>query len=697
MTEEFRKTAPEPLAPAPFNIGKPFETTLENGLKIVVFEEKRLPLVSYRLAFFAGDTSDPKDSVGLTSAMASMLNEGTKNYTSRQLAEEIERLGASISTSASGDFTIVAASALSLYNSDVLRLMTEILFTPTFPEEELNLYKQNAIENLKYQRSQASFLANEQTARILYGEHPYSVISPSPLDIEKITREKLIQQHGKIFIPNNAILIVVGDVETESFLKELEDNFGKWKKGNVENVDFPALPERTENTLTIVDRQGSAQSNIVISSLAFERTNQDYFPFIVMNQILGAGASSRVFMNLREEKGYTYGAYTRLDAKRFAGDFEATAEVRTAVTGDALREFFYELNRIRDEKVSDTELNDAKAFLTGVFPIRAETQEGLTSLIVSQKLYNLPDDYLQTYRDNINAVTIEDVEKAAQKYIQPDRMAIVIVGDGEEVLEQAKSYSEKVEIFDTEGNPQENTKYMNNETVGTADVAGKWSLTVDFQGQQFPVSLALEQNGETAFGKLESVLGEGDVHDGKVKGNKFLLNKTGSRFFGKLIGFALHRVLTFFVRSTPISREIARIIPSCFAVTKSERLFAIGFEGKPSLFWRRNRAFAFDRVGFFFVKVAGDAEFYSRAFQRVVFGFFNAEFAFAVPVPMPSRVTPSIVMATVTVKISPICLMSLTVCDQFGAFRPKCRRPCAIRHNQRNACCRCGRASLRAV
>lgn len=521
MTEEFRKTAPEPLAPAPFNVGKPFETTLDNGLRIVVFEERRLPLVSYRLAFFTGETSDPKENIGLTSATVSMLNEGTKNYTSRRLAEEIERLGASISASASDDFTVVAASALSLYNSDVLRLMTEIVFTPTFPDEELSLYRQNAIENLKYQRSQASFLANEQTARILYGEHPYSIISPSPSDIEKITREKLIEQYRKIFVPNNAILIVVGDVETESLLKEIEDVFGRWRKGNVENVSFPALPERNEKTLTIVDRKGSAQSNVVLSSLAFERTNPDYFPFLVMNQILGAGASSRVFMNLREEKGYTYGAYTRLDAKRFGGDFEATAEVRTAVTGDALREFFYELNRIRDEKVSEEELQDAKAFLTGVFPIRAETQEGLTSLIVSQKLNNLPDDYLQTYRDNIDAVTIEDVEKVARKYIQPDRLAIVIVGDGEEVLAQAQSYAENVEIFDTEGNAQETNKYMQTENTNAADVAGEWSLTVDFQGQQFPVSLALEQNGETVSGKLQSVLGEGDVHDGKVKGSKF--------------------------------------------------------------------------------------------------------------------------------------------------------------------------------
>jgi predicted Zn-dependent peptidase len=521
MSEEFRKSAPEPLAPVPFNIGKPFETTLENGLKLIIFEEKRLPLVSYRLAFNSGDISDPKDAIGLTSATASMLSEGTRNYTSRQLAEEIERLGANISASASDDFTIIAASALSLYNSDILRLITEMIFTPTFPAQELNLYKQNTIENLKYQRSQASFLANEQTARILYGEHPYSIISPKAADIENISREKLIDQHGKIFIPNDATFIIVGDVEVESLVKEIEDKFGEWQKGSKANVNLPDLPNRAERTLTIVDRPGSAQSNIVLSSLAFERTNPDYFPFLVMNQILGAGASSRIFMNLREEKGYTYGAYTRTDTKRLAGDFEATAEVRTAVTGDSLREFFYELNRIRDEAVTDEELQDAKNFLTGVFPIRAETQEGLTSLILSQKLYDLPDDYLQTYREKINAITALEVERVAQKYIQPDRMAIVIVGDAEEILPQAQTYAEKLEIFDTDGNSQELSKYMKTENIETVDVSGKWSLSVDFQGQNFPVSLVLEQTAENVSGKLESMLGGGVVENGKVNGNKF--------------------------------------------------------------------------------------------------------------------------------------------------------------------------------
>ena len=158
-------------------------------------------------------------------------------------------------------------------------------------------------------------------------------------------------------------------------------------------------------------------------------------------------------MNLREEKGYTYGAYTRLDAKRLGGDFEATAEVRTAVTGDSLKEFFYELDRIRNERVPDDEMSDAKNFLTGVFPLRAETQEGMTNLVVNQFLYDLPENYLQSYRANIEAITADDVQRVAEKYVRPQEMAIVIVGDAKEIIPQASGYAEAVEIFDTEGNP----------------------------------------------------------------------------------------------------------------------------------------------------------------------------------------------------------------------------------------------------
>lgn len=520
MIEEFRKTAPEPLESISFDIAKPFETELENGLKIVIFENKRLPLVNFKLAFFSGDAHESSDSVGLTSALASMLNEGTQNYSSKDLAEEIERIGAGISANSSADYTIVSASGLSLYTNEIFRLMAEIVLLPTFPQNELDLYKQNTIEGLKFQRSQADFLASEQISRILYGEHPYAIVSPKSSDVEKITKAKLQEFHKEKFIPNNAILMIVGDVDRDEILTEIKNHFGTWQKGTVVNLETPQLPERQNKTLTIVDRTGSAQSNIVLGNLAIERTNPDYFPVLLMNQVLGAGASSRIFMNLREEKGYTYGAYSRFDTRKLSGEFEATAEVRTSVTGDSLKEFFNELNRIRDEKVSEEELQDAKNFLAGVFPIRAETQEGLTGLIVAQKVYNLPEDYLQTYRDNVNAVTVEDVQRVAEKYIHPDKIAIVIVGDGEEILAQAKDYADEIEIFDTEGNRKSMEDYGKENTGETSDVSGSWSLTLDFQGQNFPVTLELEQDGETVKGNLESMLGSGEITDGKVRGNK---------------------------------------------------------------------------------------------------------------------------------------------------------------------------------
>lgn len=429
---------------------------LDNGLNVVLFEDKRLPLVSYRLAFHRGDINDPSGHIGLSSAIASMLSEGTEDYTSRQLAEKIERLGAGLSASSSEDFSIIAASALSLYSSEVLHLLAEVVLCPVFPEDELDLYRRNTVEHLKFQRSQSSFLAGEQAVRLIYGDHPYARISPSAADIEKLDRNMMSKFHAATFIPNNAMLIAVGDVERDEFLSEVNDLFGDWQQGTVPAEKFPSPPKRDSRTLTLVDRPDSAQSNIVLGNLAINRTDADYFPVLVMNQVLGAGASSRIFMNLREEKGYTYGAYTRLNTKRLAGDIEATAEVRNEVTGESLKEFFYELERIRETHVGDDELADAKSFLTGVFPIRAETQEGLTNLIVNQHLYGLAENYLQTYRANIDAVTVDDVKRVAQAYVRPDEMAIVIVGDATEVLPQVKAYADAVDVYDTDGKLKEN-------------------------------------------------------------------------------------------------------------------------------------------------------------------------------------------------------------------------------------------------
>ena len=522
MNEDFRKTAPAALAPKKFEIAKPFETTLPNGLKVIVFEDKRLPLVSYRLGFKTGTIYDPQGSVGLTSAMTALLNEGTTTRTSKQLAEEIERLGASVGASAGEDNTIVSASALSMYGSDVLKLMADVVLNPVFPESELALYKKNTLENLKYQRSQPSFLADEQISKAIYGTHPYSITSPSAADVEKITREKLAAYHSKMFTPNNATLIVVGDINRKELLKEIEAGFSGWKKGTFDALTFPTPPVRTATTLTVVDRPGSLQSNIVLANLAIDRSNPDFFPVLVMNQVLGAGASSRLFMNLREAKGYTYGAYSRFDTKRLAGNFETNAEVRTPVTGDSLKEFFYEINRIRNEKATEKELKDAKSFLTGVFPLRAETQEGLTNLLVSQQLYDLPADYLQTYRDKVNAITLEDVERVAKKYIAPDKIAIVVVGDAEEILKQVKPYSPKIEVFDADGKPMDVSSFGKDSNGTFAMVGGVWNLTIDFQGQAVPVTLTLKQDNAKVSGTLDSAMVKGEMTDAKVIGNKII-------------------------------------------------------------------------------------------------------------------------------------------------------------------------------
>lgn len=446
---------PAPLDSVPFNIADPIRYSLENGMRVVVLPSERVPLVSVRLAFLRGDAQDPKGATGLTSATAAMLTEGTEKYSSRELAEKAERLGATLHASASNDFTVISGSALSIYSDEILGLIAEVLFKPSFPENEIDLYKRNAVENLKYQRSQPNFLANEQAARLIYGEHPYSVVSPSEADYERLKRESLMRFHETAFVPNNAVMIVVGDVDAAELENQLNELFAAWPSGTPESHGETSVSERSERTLTIVDRPGSAQANIVISNIAIPRNHPDHFAATVMNQVLGAGASSRVFMNLREEKGYTYGAYTRLDAKKLAGDFEATAEVRTAVTGDALKEFFYELERIRDERVSSDELADAKSFLTGVFPIRAETQEGLTGLISNQVLYGLPDDYLQSYRERIDAITADDVQRVANEYVRPDVAAMVIVGDAKEIIPQTKPFAKDPEVVDSAGKRKE--------------------------------------------------------------------------------------------------------------------------------------------------------------------------------------------------------------------------------------------------
>ncbi|HYX30538.1 MAG TPA: pitrilysin family protein [Pyrinomonadaceae bacterium] len=452
QTENFRRDMPPPLAERSLNLPEVVETTLDNGLRLGLIEDKRLPLVSFRLGFRSGDANDPPALPGLTDMMSHLLSEGTETRTSRQLAEEIERLGATLSVGSTSDFTTVAASSLSIYADEVLELVADVTIRSTFPENEVELARENTKQLLIQQRAQPGFLASERMAKVIYGSHAYATISPTDEMLNALTRDDLIAFRASTFVPNNAVLIVVGDFDHESLMTRVNELFAGWGSRAVDQPNSPALAPRNERVVYLVDRPGSAQSNIVIANEAITRTSPDYFPMLLMHTVLGANASSRLFMNLRERKGYTYGAYSNLDARRLAGTFRASAEVRTAVTGASLHEFFYELNRIRDEAVSAEEITNAKSYLTGVFPIRIETQDGLIDQLVNIKMFDLPDDYLRTYRDCVNAVTADEIQAVAQKYVTPDAAAIVIVGDAAEITEQIKPYSGRIEVYDTEGN-----------------------------------------------------------------------------------------------------------------------------------------------------------------------------------------------------------------------------------------------------
>jgi zinc protease len=449
--EAFRALAPQPLPPRPLNIPDFGETKLANGLDVVLVEDHRLPLVSFRLAFPSGDANDPPGLPGLSDMMTALLNEGTTSRTSLQIAEQVERLGATLSAGANSDYTTIAASALSVYSDQILELLADIVLNPSFPENEIELTRENAKQMLIQQRAQPNFLASERTASVIFGRHPYSLVSPTPESLDAMTRETLQQFHHSTLAPDRAVMIVVGDVRRDEVIERLNALFGDWQTRTPPAPKFPAPPERPSRSAYVVDRPGSAQSNIVIANLAINRTSPDFFPMLVMNTILGSNASSRLFMNLREEKGYTYGAYSSVDARRDIGTFRASAEVRTAVTGDSLKEFFYELDRIREDEVSEKEITDAKSYLTGVFPLRIETQEGLVDQLVQIKMMGLPDDYLHIYRERINAVSIGDIRRVAGEYVTPAKAALIVVGDAAEIIPQITPYTSDIEIYDTEG------------------------------------------------------------------------------------------------------------------------------------------------------------------------------------------------------------------------------------------------------
>jgi len=555
---------PSPGAAAaakPSAIPTPYETTLSNGLQVLIVEDHRQPLVNYRLAFRVGDANDPSATPGLAAVVADMLTQGTESRTLQQLSDEQARTGAALAAGSNADYTTLAASAPGKSAEQALELLADIALRPSFPARELELIKQNRKQFLVHQRSQPSFLSNERLAQAIFAQHPYSRISTTAEALDTITRDRLVAFHRAMFIPNQAVLIVVGDVQRDALMKRINDLFGKWAQAPIADQQFTAPPARAERAIYVVDRPGATQSSIVVANLGIARTSNDYFPMLVLQTVLGAPVGGRLRANLREAKGYTEAASSSLEARRNAGWFGSMAEVRSNVTGPSLKEFFYELERIRTEPVPDKEINAAKALLTNIFSQQVSMAGGLLDQLVQLKMYGLPANYLQTYNDRVNAVTAQDIQRVAQQYVLPDKSAVVIVGDAATIMEQLKPFAQTVELYDATGRRKELSTVTAAATTSTpattttttqpatgatsggsaAMLPGVWALQIQSpNGQTIPATLTITQDGGNLKGKVQTQMGDGALSDVTLNGNNFdvrlIFGSPGQAIDGKVIG-----------------------------------------------------------------------------------------------------------------------------------------------------------------
>ena len=449
--QDYPKTPPPPgpLTPAPF---PPFrEVVLPNGLRILVVESHKQPIVSLSLSFAAGSVFDPAGKEGLAEMVAGLVTKGAGSRTAEQISEAIEGAGGSLSAGAGGDFLSISSTVLKTSLPLAMELIGDAAARPAFPEKEVELLRTQTLSALQVALSRPDNIAARIFQRTLYGQHPYGR-SADPASVKATTRADLVAFQRARLRPTGALLVVAGDVTLAEVRALALKTFRGWAGAPPATPVFRAPPVRTKTELILVHRPGSVQSNILIGNLTYLPNDPRTYSATVANQVLGGGASSRLFLSLREAKSWTYGAYSRYARRKGTGSFEASTEVRNEVTDSALRETLTQLRRITTETVPTAELEAAKGSLTGSFPLAIESADQVANQVANARLYGLGPDYVQTYRVRIGAVTAAQVQATARATIRPDAAAIVVVGDGAKIYEILKGIA-PISIVDPEGNP----------------------------------------------------------------------------------------------------------------------------------------------------------------------------------------------------------------------------------------------------
>ncbi len=435
-------------------LAKPVEARLKNGLTVLILEDHRFPAVFLRFHIRgAGALLDPEGLSGLADITAQMMREGTETRTARQIAEDLDSLGATLTTSAQfgSRAATITASGLSVNFDNWFGVITDVLLHPTFPAVELDKLKQRTKIQLRQQRSSAAFLANERFSRAVFGRYPAATVAPSPSSVEALTPEALVKWHREHYSPGKTILAVAGDIRAADLISKLTVWFSAWQDKAVNEALPPNPAPVSSRKIYLVDRPNSVQTTVVLGNIAIDRRNQDFIPMVVMNQILGGGPAARLFLNLREEKGYTYGIYSSFAAVGYPGPWRISGNVRTAVTGSALAEIFNEIRRIRQENVGSAELEEIKRSVVAAFALSLEQPMQVLGFAITRKVYDLPDDYWDTYPTRVMAVTAQDIRRVAQKYLNPESAQIIAVGDAYQVKPMLEKYG-PVQVFDSDGN-----------------------------------------------------------------------------------------------------------------------------------------------------------------------------------------------------------------------------------------------------
>lgn len=456
-----RSKYPTP-GPAPtLNIGDAETFTLANGLKVFVVENHKLPRVTFSLVL----DRDPileGDKAGLTSMVGELMRSGTKSKNKDVLDKAIDQIGASITVSS----TSASASSLSKHTETLLTLFSDVLFNPSFPSEELDKIKKQYVSSLAAAKDDPNSISERVTNAVVYGKnHPYGE-KETEATIGNVTVGDIQNYYNTYFKPNIGYLAIVGDITKKEAERMVKSHFGNWKKGNVPSHVWPAVKGPEANKVILVDRPSSVQSVINVAyPVDLQYNSPDRIPAAVLSYILGGGSSSRLFLNLREAKGYTYGAYSSLSPDKLVGEFSANASVRTEVTDSSAYQIYYEMNRLDENTITEAELVAAKAYLTGSFGRSLENPSTIASFALNSEIQKLPKDYYKNYLKNLDAVSVAQLNQLAPKYIEPEHSYLIIVGNASEFKDKLAQFGEVIN-YTTEGDIEEKKEVDASVTAG---------------------------------------------------------------------------------------------------------------------------------------------------------------------------------------------------------------------------------------